>query len=421
MVSRKVALSKLDNYSISAGKTHLQIQSDKPYPFLEVAGWISSNMHQKAEMIRSKALVALAYHHFGENKKGMDLLVDSVLLLDTLSQEEKHSPHTFAMLAGALYKLQDYQDSDALVSKLEDPMVVEMIASSSSQRLDIAQMRFLREEFEEGWIMLRSIEFEDLTQEEIDRFFRNLIAYSSIPMTQWDRFVLDSRYEVLALLHFLPILAFYPNHPVHTLFKDHKVRFLSKCRNILDSAQSVEEELRYLLVTAVMSTASEAKEELLPRARKLGENLDPIVRIWVGKLEMLVGNPYSAKLEFESVFKFLHQRGLSINDEEILEELVRCLLVTGTKDTALDMISSVISPERRARLLVEFQSDGTTDEAMIMPLQALVFNHGRILDALSEAMKLKEKLDSINDIFKTGLRFLILSCIGAIFWFLGKT
>ena len=184
-----------------------------PHPFLEVAGWISSNMNQRVEMIRSMARVALGFHHFGRTERGMDLLVDSVIILDSLQPEEKVAPNTFAFLAGVLYKLKDYQDSDALVDKLSDPLVVELIASSSSHRLAIAQMRFLREEFDEGWIMLRSIEFEELGQEEIDECFRNLITYSNIPETQWEKFILDSRFENFVLLHFLPILASYPQHP----------------------------------------------------------------------------------------------------------------------------------------------------------------------------------------------------------------
>ena len=171
------------------------------FPFLEAAAWISSKMKRDGARIRSLCRVALTYHYFGASERGLDLLADAFMLLEELNPEERTHPGSFALLSGALYHLRSFDDSENLAEYLSKPAALEMVSNDVSAKLAVSQMRFFREEYEQGWTLLKGIDFEDVSQEEIDETFRNMILHEKIPLVQWNQFICDSKYEDLVLLH----------------------------------------------------------------------------------------------------------------------------------------------------------------------------------------------------------------------------
>ena len=159
---------------------------------------------------------------------------------------------------------------------------------------------------------------------------------------------------------------------------------------------------------------------MIARVQQISKEKDPASNIWCGKFALVSGNSEWASNEFQTAFGLLSKQGISLADEEFLEEIVRGLLQTGTREMALDMICSLFTPERRIRLLVEFQTRQKEDEQILGPLQALVFNQGKILDALAEALALKERLDWISKLVSFGFRIGLATAVGILIWMLTK-
>lgn len=397
-----------------------QIHSEMEFPFLEAAAWISSKMKRDGARIRSLCRVALTYHYFGASERGLDLLADAFMLLEELNPEERTHPGSFALLSGALYHLRSFDDSENLAEYLSKPAALEMVSNDVSAKLAVSQMRFFREEYEQGWTLLKGIDFEDVSQEEIDETFRNMILHEKIPLVQWNQFICDSKYEDLVLLHFLPILACFPDNPAFEVFNLHSKRLESLSSASSRSASYIEEEIRYLIVSYLSSRNHESRNQMIARVQQISKEKDPASNIWCGKFALVSGNSEWASNEFQTAFGLLSKQGISLADEEFLEEIVRGLLQTGTREMALDMISSLFTPERRIRLLVEFQTRQKEDEQILGPLQALVFNQGKILDALAEALALKERLDWISKLVSFGFRIGLATAVGILIWMLTK-
>ncbi len=398
----------------------VEITSELQFPFLEGASWICSKMKRDGARVRSLSRVALGFHQLGDTARGRELLADALLLFEELNPEERFRPDAFALLSGVLYLLRSSHDSNSLLENLSQPMALELLSTDSSSKLSMALARFLREEWDLGWSLLKGTNFTEAPQEEIDLTIRDLIRFGNIPSVQWSKFLSDPKYQDIVFLHILPILVHFPDHPAYEIFTSSGTRLAAWTQSVLKNSDSSEEELRMLTVAWGVPTDESSRNSITGRVEKLRLLEDPNTKIWCGRFYLLCGFPDRAFAEFKDAFEVLSREGISLSHEEFIEEIVSGILESGFKEHALSTVGSLFTPERRIRLLVEFDRRPPHDAKLLDSLRELLSNQARILDALADAVQVRQKIEWVNKLVGFGFRVGAFVAAMAALWLLSK-